>query len=85
MSIKLVRYTVQGHGVFPNDMLRYDGSYPHQQTDSSAMEYDPRFRTERMQRREVTLEKLCDVRVWQPCKERWLSFGWKVINVENLL
>jgi transketolase N-terminal domain/subunit len=85
MTIKLVRYTVEGAGQFPFDMLRYDGSYPHQQTDSSAMEYDQLFTALKDSRRQVTLEKLCDVRVWEPCRERWVSFGWKVTNVENLL
>jgi hypothetical protein len=85
MAIKLIRYTVAGNGAFPLDMLRYDGSYPYQQTDSSAMVYDRSFTKLKDSKREVTLEKLVDARVWQPSYERWVSFGWKVINVENLL
>ena len=70
------KFTVEGGGQFPLDMLRYDGAYPVSSSDVSAM-------TDRGRRR-VSLATA------HPTKgnngltpKRWQSFGWVVVSVED--
>lgn len=66
------RFTVRGGGVFPLDMLRYDGCYPASGDDVA-----------RMSRREVSVRDVelgaITVLPWVPTQGRWNSFGWAVI------
>jgi hypothetical protein len=73
------RFTVEGGGQFPFDMLRYDGCYPATQEDVTAM-----VLRRPSERRQVLLEThhpragangLTD--------ERWRSFGWRIIEVNQ--
>lgn len=62
-------FTVEGSGVFPYDMLRYDRCWPaHESPDSVQI-----GRTSRP--RQVTLRGLQPATVG-----RWESFGWKVVQ-----
>ena len=75
MTVKhrMYRYTVEGAGTFPYDMLRYDGSYPDQQADSLALDHFERGR------RTVTLiHQYIGPGGWEPCADRWRSFLWTV-------
>ena len=56
------RYEVQGVGLFPIDMLRYDSAWP---ADSESVEAQGR--------RTVRLSSYR-----QPTIDRWSSFGWTV-------
>lgn len=67
-------FAVEGEGVFPTDMLRYDRCYPLTESDSYTMEshngmLEPHRRV-----------LLCcdDARPRTPTEGRWESFGWKV-------
>lgn len=80
-KFRVYKYTVEGFGVFPFDMLRYDESYPAQQQDSLGL--DSGFNRKR---RQVTLyHTTTDSRLWTPNAERWQSFMWKVVDAEEML
>ena len=80
------QFTVLGRGVFPMDMLRYDGCYPKLETDTACMVNDGL--------REVTLQRglkeldhenyrpgdYGNPTVWSPTVGRWNSFGWAVLS-----
>lgn len=77
-----IKFTVEGRGEFPFDMLRYDRCHPRTGVDAEMLRppaeplSSPRC---------VTLVALArDSRFWEPTRERWLSFGWHVIDVEFL-
>jgi hypothetical protein len=65
------RYKVSGTGLFPVDMLRYDGAYPASSEAVSAMGTG-KFQAN-VERRTV---ELCSYR--PPTNDRWASFGWMV-------
>jgi len=75
-----IRFTVEGRGNFPLDMLRYDRCFPRTGDDVMMMETQPEYlRSPRC----VTLLALSrESRYWQPTVGRWASFGWSVVNVE---
>lgn len=68
---------------FPIDMLRYDGLHPYREEDSGKIyrainEAEPWEGTD-----EVRTVLLAGTKNpgWNPKKERWLSFGWSVVDV----
>jgi hypothetical protein len=68
-----IRYTVEGVGEFPADMLRYDMVWP---VDSGDAE---RITTPSWERRRIELEGdsgRCTPR-------RWASFGWNVVDADD--
>lgn len=67
MKLKLFRYTVEGQGELPHDMLRYDSAWPEQETDAALLAHHQR------QYRVITILGLRT-----PTVERWQSFGWTV-------
>ena len=73
MKRYLHKFTVEGIGVFPFDMLRYDCCYP--LTSSDSLEMEPG----RGKRRKVVLTREAD-RLWTPTVGRWSSFLWKVTD-----
>ncbi len=74
MSKRLeVEYEVTGRGSFPFDMLRYDRSFPAQQSDSGKMD-DTDERTVRL----ITDRTLQESISQRQSEQRWASFGWKV-------
>lgn len=67
------RYTVEGAGDFPWDMLRHDESFPDSVTDAGLM-------ADITARRQVTLKHVGDRKWWTPTMARWNSFNWNVIG-----
>ncbi|HEY6415282.1 MAG TPA: hypothetical protein VIX41_03560 [Acidimicrobiales bacterium] len=63
----LYRYTVEGRGSFPEDMLRYDSCWPGRQADVPLP--GPSSESRRV---EV-------VGIKPPTEARWHSFGWRVV------
>ena len=75
-----IKFTVEGRGEFPLDMLRYDRCFPRTGVDVEMMERPPEVLNSP---RCVTLVALArDWIFWQPTLDRWLSFGWRVIDVQ---
>jgi hypothetical protein len=70
-----LRFTVEGTGTFPLDMLRYDCCWPVSQQDVAAMDYVP---GQRPATRKVDLV-MCAITTNGPACERWSSFGWSVV------
>lgn len=69
-------FAVEGSGIFPLDMLRYDECYPHNQEDVSKMEAE---RIGDKNLRAVTLVHYGD-KWWTPTVARWSSFTWTVVD-----
>lgn len=69
---------VEGEGYFPIDMLRYDTCYPAAELESSKIvgRYDEPLRRVVLARRHIGTR--CG-------KERWQSFGWKLLGEFNEL
>ncbi len=70
-----MKFTVEGRGRFPYDMLRYDRCFPASSADSSMI--DPGWGKELI--REVTL-RTDQGKHFQPAAKRWESFGWRLID-----
>lgn len=69
-TAKLIKFTVEGSGPFPLDMLRYDSAHPSSETDANRAQDAERGR------RRVTLLSTA----WKaPTVGRWESFGWHVV------
>ena len=80
------QFTVIGRGVFPLDMLRYDGCYPKLETDTAIMRKDG-LREVTLRRGEMWLDHdnyrpgdYGNPTVWSPTVGRWNSFGWAVLS-----
>lgn len=74
------KFTVEGNGYFPFDMLRFDRCFPSTSEDAVAMSATvtlPHRRGEGPHR--VTLSS--DERM-EPTKGRWASFSWHVREIE---
>ncbi len=71
--MKTQRYTVEGAGEFPIDMLRYDMAWPDQSEDTGKINSPPR--TEKYQ---VTLSRAAHFHP-KPDDARWKSFGWHIV------
>jgi len=64
-------YNVEGRGLFPFDMLRYDAAWPAASRDAAYI--DGR------EQRKIGLAS------WQgPTIERWASFGWRVASINGI-
>lgn len=74
-STTYVTFTVRGSGVFPFDMLRYDGCWPKRGEDVVSIQQGMRHGPRSTSRREITLEGVKD-----PTVERWVSFGWEPVQ-----
>lgn len=70
--------TVHGNVEFPIDMLRYDNAWSRTETDSHKIRasYDGGMGYQQIQ--VVTGD------INAPNRNRWLSFGWKVIKIETV-
>lgn len=72
-----IYYVVEGYGIFPYDMLRYDHSWPHSELNDSRKLDNP-FATEGAERkRRIMLAT--DQQGNTPNMDRWKSFTWKVV------
>ena len=79
----ITTFKVEGRGIFPFDMLRYDACYPKSSADASVMAVTvmPGSQGEKS---EVTLcvaHKRRDDHVIT--HERWQSFGWVAFGIEQ--
>lgn len=70
----ILQFTVQGGGVFPVDMLRYDSCFPAQPNDVLEI---TRAATASTSRR-VNLVRRQRNKTEQLTTDRWRSFGWEV-------
>lgn len=77
-KLYLFRFTVEGTGPFPTDMLRYDSCWPEKENEArSLVDPDPDYskpRTIHLRRASLNGNG--------PTILRWNSFGWRVTNVE---
>jgi hypothetical protein len=74
VSLKLKTFIVEGSGLFPVDMLRYDACWPTTSSDSALIAIE-RWAVQPSPRRVSVMTReggLTD--------DRWLSFGWKVLS-----
>ena len=79
---QFLKFTVEGCGTFPVDMLRYDGCYPRDTESAVALTYCHRCTKElTSQPRQVNLTSRIE-RGFDPgpTDARWNSFGWKVVK-----
>jgi hypothetical protein len=68
-----IEFSVQGRGMFPFDMLRYDLCWPASESDSALLFYnDPHSH------RHINLKGLKT-----PTAARWHSFGWEVVEASS--
>ncbi len=79
------KFTVEGRGRFPIDMLRFDRCWP-RDTDATA-NIDWAMYPELDAKRNigpyrVTLLHNDERRHWEPTAARWSSFGWSVVSHE---
>jgi hypothetical protein len=82
-KLYVFRVTVEGHGWFPMDMLRYDRCVPLTELDSNRLNWDGRVGN--FEKRQVCLQMYSPHKEG-PTKGRWESFGWTVTEVwENAL
>lgn len=70
-------FPVEGNGVFPLDMLRYDACWPYTESqDSTALGgawHDAKLRRVVLQTNSPTA----------PTEGRWKSFGWRVVALKE--
>lgn len=78
-KVYMFRFTVEGGGRFPTDMLRHDSCWPASEGEARRLADGPDDR----ERRTVTLKR-ASVNASGPTVDRWRSFGWTVTNVEPL-
>jgi len=72
------KFTVEGSGNFPFDMLRYDRCWPSTQDDVTTMV--PHNSEHFIPIRQVTLTASANHSIWEPTTGRWANFGWPVIE-----
>ncbi len=79
-SVKMheFKFTVQGRGQFPFDMLRYDNCYPADPVSAGNMETAQLREASSTSFRDVTLLARHERKLWLPTFDRWKSFGWHV-------
>jgi len=76
-----VTFEVEGSGVFPFDMLRFDRCYPLRPEDAANLA-EPEWRDGiKSSTRRVRLQAAREAgqeATWLPTMARWWSFGWSV-------
>ena len=70
---------VQGRGIFPIDMLRYDKLTPYTERDSTEIAASLTTHIDGYALRTITLQRTCDNKRWRPTEGRWHSFLWSVL------
>lgn len=74
---KTVLFTVAGRGVFPLDMLRRDQAYPRSESDAVMAQCERNHRKVMLARDDAPMN-------WCPTLDRWKSFGWEVLSVDEV-
>jgi len=72
-------FTVQGHGRFPLDMLRYDRCWPAAETESGRIAPNWSSPEDYKTERAIQMKGLN-----VPTKDRWNSFGWVVLASQTV-
>jgi len=72
------RFIVEGSGIFPVDMLRYNSCWPTYSEDVFAIMMD-HTDPEYLEPRKATISAIAS-KGWKPTEGRWASFGWRVID-----
>jgi hypothetical protein len=81
--MKRYTFVVTGKGPFPTDMLRYDGCYPRDQASVNEMTYaDAGIPGNYHTPHTVALSMPVEAKHQVPTEARWLSFGWRVHDVQ---
>lgn len=81
MKMTRIRFTVEGRGEFPFDMLRYASAWPASSIDAAAIRREH-------ETRQVTLEtdragpKFAPV-PYSVC-DRFKSFGWRMVTADGM-
>lgn len=78
MSRKYWVFTVEGPGMFPLDMLRYDACHPASSESVGEMVISGRHGAQQ-EKHQVSL-----ISYNEPTVGRWESFGWKVISKKKV-
>lgn len=78
MTQTMVTYTVNGSGMFPLDMLRYDAAWPATAADATELEWAIAQPAERRDKgpKPIRLQSY-----QKPTKDRWSSFLWGVGDI----
>lgn len=74
------RFTVEGRGSFPLDMLRYDHCWP---SDSGSVKLIEAGMMPLAKARVIVLLRDVFDKEAQPEIRRWQSFGWRVTSVRS--
>jgi len=82
MKLYYHRFTVEGTGHFPHDMLRYDGCWPSTSEDASKISFYIHLEPDKEAKRKIQLTSVGH-KDWKPTLGRWQSFGWQVIEYGN--
>jgi hypothetical protein len=69
-----IPFTVEGRGVFPFDMLRYDLCWPASESESNRLDLYS-LPQDAISQRRIHLRGLKP-----PTAARWRSFGWEVVE-----
>lgn len=79
MSIWVHTFKVNGKGLFPMDMLRYDRCYPAgPESVAAIVQRTSADGLSQPERRDAVLCHVTSDRHWKPEDGRWTSFGWEV-------
>jgi hypothetical protein len=73
---ELFTFIVEGNGVFPFDMMRYDQCWPYTGEDSAKL--DHHYDSGGIRR--VTMQTFGDRFTNRPTRARWASFTWRVLD-----
>lgn len=84
LTVYPMRFTVEGRGQFPVDMLRYDACWPDSSEDVFALTVERGDIEEFTTTRKIHLRKWATSAKELPTKGRWASFGWRVTDAGRM-
>ncbi len=73
---------VEGSGTFPVDMLRYECCVPATESDANSIQHHEEKRVVKLFRFTPT-SSLMDGPATRTGRERWASFGWRVLPIRE--
>jgi hypothetical protein len=78
---ELHTYTVRGLYSFPIDMLRYDRSFPTDESETGNIATTIPFMSNEVAKEPIEIRL---TGIAYPNMRRWDSFGWKVVEVDGV-
>lgn len=84
-ALYIFRFTVEGSGEFPFDMLRYDECFPRHESEARGLARTYANGKADINRHTVELVSRGRARHWLPNVGRWRSFGWEVKPVSIVM